>query len=232
MLVLKMKQVRARVWRGYTKNKTGWLPKRMSWMEPGAADDFERMSRTCEDRIEYLSIYRNTRTQIQAQRGAPGFKKRLYAPPTKSGHQFGFSLDIAIDTTLENFRKSGNSELRSAGRDLQSLQRWLKRFGFTPIKKERWHFNHLGVHETTVKKIDAVYGEQLHLDNEDVQRAMNKLLAKKLSEPLEIDGILGVESHKAALAVDEMLGLDDGGNFGAWFRRVLAGATVTIQEVS
>jgi hypothetical protein len=232
MLVLTMKQVRARVYRGYTKNRSGFLPKYMSWMEPEAADDLSRMNRACNDSVEYLGIYRTTRTQIQAKRGAPGFKKRLYAPPTKSGHQFGFSIDIAIDETLENFRKSSSSELRAASRDYQSLVRWLKRYGFTGIKKERWHFNHLCGHESTVKKIDAVYGQQLALDNEDVQRALNKLVSKDLEKPLEIDGMLGPKTHKAAVIADKILGLDDGGNFSAWFRRVLAGATVTIQEVS
>jgi len=230
MLVLRLSQVRARAWRGYTKNKSGFLPKRMSWMEQEAAADFGRMNEACDDRIEYTDVYRSARYQIECIRRAPATKRRLYAPPTKSGHNFGWSFDAKIDETLENFRRSKNGELMAAGRDRQSLIRWMKKYGFSGIKKESWHFNHLEGHGSTVKKIDALYGQELALDNKDVQTALNKLLKSQI-EPLEIDGMLGPKSGAAAALSDKVLGLQDRGAFGAWFRRVLAGATATIKEV-
>lgn len=230
MLILQLSQVRARVWRGYHKNRTGWLPKRMSWMEPWAAFDFARMTEACGHRMEFTDIYRSAMTQIQAIHKNVK-KRRLYAPPTKSGHQFGFSFDLAIDETLQNFKKSKIPELMAASRDRQALGRWMLRFGFTGIKKESWHFNHLEDHTSTVKKIDAIYGVELALDNEDMQRALNKLVGKFLKEPLVIDGALGTKSTDAAKLAYPIVGYDDQGEFSAWFRRLIAGATATIKEV-
>jgi len=228
MLVLDLTQVKARAWRGYTKNRTGFLPKRMSWMEPETAFDFMRMNEACNHLIEYTDVYRSSRYQIECIKRATEGKRRLYAPPTKSGHNFGWSFDAKIEETLENFRHSKDPQLIVAGRDRQALIRWMKKYGFTPIKKESWHFNHLDGHSTTVKKIDAII--DLTLDNEDVQRALNKLLGDRI-EPLKIDGMLGPISGQAALVADKILATNDQGAFSLWFRRVLAGATVTIKEV-
>lgn len=231
MLKLRLSQVRARCWKGYYKNTSGWLPKRMSWMEPEAAVAFRKMTEACDHRIEFTDVYRSARTQMLAIQSAAPKKKRLYAPPTKSGHNFAFSVDVSIDNTLKNFRKSGISELIVAGRDRQSLGRWMKQFGWTGISTEAWHFNYLQDHPSTVKKIAAVYGDILVLENADVQRALNMLLGKKLPEPLAIDGILGPKSSEAALLAQSLVGYADNGSFDPWFRRLLAGATVTIEEV-
>ena len=200
-------------------------------MEPAAAADFQRMNEACGHRIEYTDVYRSTLTQILSIQSATKNKKRLYAPPTRSGHNLAFSFDAKIDETLENFSGSKVTELIIAGRDRQSLGRWMKVYGFTGISNEAWHFNHLGEHESTVKKIDAVYGPSLNLDNEDVQRALNALLGKRLKIPLAIDGSLGSKSHDAAILAQDILGLKDNGSFSPWFRRLLAGATVVIEEV-
>lgn len=231
MLELGLTQVKARCWRGYTLNKTGWLPKRMSWMEPNTAVSFSEMNDACGHRIEYTDVYRSVLFQIQCIQGASERKRRLYAPPTKSGHNFGFSIDVAIDETLDNFRKSKVPELVAAGRDRNSLARWMARFGWSGIKSERWHFNFLDGHTSTVNKIDAVYGQAMALSNEDVQRALNELVGKQLEEPLKIDGILGPKTDRAGHVADTVLGTNDRGAFSAWFRRVLAGATATIKEV-
>ena len=232
MLVLQLSQVKARATRKYHKNQTGWLPKRMSWMEPGAAAEFERMARTCDHRMTFTDVYRSCMTQILAIRRASKRKRRLYAPPTKSGHNFAFSFDLDVDETLENFRKSGVPELVAASRDRQALGRWILQFGFSGIKSERWHFNFLGDHASTVKKIGAVYGDELAMANEDVQRALNRLVGKRLKEVLVIDGALGTKSTDAAKLAYVIVGYDDQGEFSAWFRRLIAGATVRIKEVS
>jgi hypothetical protein len=200
----------------------------MSWLEPEAAAAFTKMNEACGQRIEYTDLYRSTLTQILAIKNANPEKKRLYAPPTKSGHNFGFSCDVAIKETLENFQKSKVTELVIASRDRQALGRWMKDFGWTGITTENWHFNFLGTHESAVKKIDTLY--DLTLTNEDVQRALNALLGKKI-KPLAIDGQLGPKSHEAALLAVKVLGYADEGGFTPWFRRLLSGATVTIEEV-
>lgn len=231
MLVLQLSQVKARASRKYHKNRTGWLPKRMSWMEPEAATEFERMTKTCDHRITFTDIYRSCMTQILAIRRASKRKRRLYAPPTKSGHNFAFSYDVDVEETLENFRKSRVPELMAASRDDQALGRWMLQFGFSGIRKERWHYNHLGDHASTVKKIEAVHGADLALDNEDVQRALNRLVGKHLKHELNIDGMLGMKTTDAARLAYPILGYDDQGEFSGWFRRLVAGATVKIEEV-
>lgn len=225
MLTLRLSQVRARAWRGYGQE---WLANRVSWLEPEAATTFTKMNTACGNRIEYTDLYRNTIAQILAIKNADKDKRRLYAPPTKSGHNFGFSCDVAIKETLENFQKSKVTELVVASRDRQSLGRWMKDFGWTGIASETWHFNHLGAHESAVKKIDALY--DLTLTNEDVQRGLNALLGPKI-KPLAIDGQLGPKSHEAALLAVKVLGYEDQAGFTPWFRRLLAGATAVIEEV-
>lgn len=231
MLVLKLKQARLPAWRGYTANKSGFLPRRMSWMQPAAADDIGRMMAACGDAIEVTDGYRSVAYQIESIARQKA-KQRLFAPPTKSGHNFGWSIDVKISETLENFRASDSAEIRAAGRDRASLVRWMARFGWSGIRKESWHFNHLEGYASTVKRIDAQYGAALALDNEDVQRALNELVGKKLDEPLVVDGILGIKTSAAAKVADGILNTNDHGAFSAWFRRVLAGATAKIEEVT
>lgn len=235
MLVLKLRPTKIRAWRGYTQVRRvedgkGFLPKRMSMLQPEASRGLEDMGEACDHLIEVTDGYRSVMYQIQsiAQQKA---KRRLFAPPTKSGHNFGWSIDVRIKETLDNFRRSGRGDLMAAGRDRRALGRWMAQFGWSGIKSESWHFNHLEGYESTIKRIDGQYGQDLTLDNAGVQRALNRLLAKKLPAPLVEDGILGSKSHAAALLADGVLGLQDKGAFSPWFRRVLAGATALIEEV-
>lgn len=230
LLVLKLKQARLPAWRGYTANKSGFLPRRMSWMQPDAADDLARMMEACGDRFEVTDGYRSVAYQIESI-SRQKHKRRLFAPPTKSGHNFGWSIDVKIAHTLENFRSADDAEIRAAGRDRAALVRWMARFGWTGIRKESWHFNHLAGHVSTVKRIEAQYAAAMALDNADVQRALNALVGKKLDEPLVVDGILGTKTSSAARVAEHILNTNDRGAFSAWFRRVLAGATAKIEEV-
>ena len=229
MIVLEMKQAQLPAWRGYTSNRTGFLPKRMSWMEPKAADSLTKMSDACGGRIEVTDGFRSVLFQVESIREQKA-KRRLFAKPTKSGHNFGFSIDIKVAETLENFRKSKIPELVAAGRDRAALVRWMKKFGWTGIKKESWHFNFLGDHESTSKKIEALYAKSFEINNQDVQRALNKLVGDDLEEPLVIDGVIALKTSAAANLADKVLNLNDRGAFSAWFRRVLAGATMEIRD--
>jgi len=228
--VLTLTQVRARAFRGY-QTANGLLPPRMSWLEPGAAAAFAAMNAACDRALEYTDVYRSVIDQIRHIKDANAQKKRLFAPPTKSGHNFGFAVDIAVDESRENFRKSGRTDLLLAARDPGSFARWLRGHGWTGISKESWHFEFLDGHESALAKIEAVYGPDLGLDNAGVQRALNRLLADQLAQPLVVDGQLGPRTHTAAMMADRALGLEDNGACGPWFRRVLAGATMVIKEV-
>lgn len=229
MLVLKLTQTKVRAWSGYTANRTGWLPARMSWMQPEAAKALREMQEACGHVMEFTDAYRRVMFQIRCIQGASERKRRLYAPPTKSGHNFGWSVDINVADTLAAFRAAGKPELVSAGQNRHALGLWMSQFGWTGIRSENWHFNHLAGHASTIARIDAEYGEAMKLDNADVQRALNALMPKE--KPLNIDGELGTKSSAAAKKADKILGTKDNGAFSAWFRRVLAGATATIVEV-
>lgn len=229
MLTIPLSQVQAPAYSGY-KAKDGFLPKAMSWLEPEAAVSFRRMVGDSGGLIRFTDVYRSVVYQIQCIQRAPKEKRRLYAPPTKSGHNFGMSVDVALEETLDNFKKSGDSELVVAARNMDSFRRWMLVYGFTPIKNESWHFDYLGKYDTCVQKIEAVYGKALRPDNAAVQVALNTLVGKSLPAPLKVDGVLGLKSSEAAKIADKVLGTEDNGSIGAWFRRVLAGSAATIEE--
>lgn len=235
MLVLDLRHTRIRAWRGYTQVRRregdkGFLPKRMALLAPAASLALEEMQAACDDAIEVTDGYRSVAYQIRCRREQKA-KRRLFAPPTKSGHNFGRSIDVKVKETLENLRASRDPRLVAAGRDRASLGRWMAGFGWTGIRSESWHFNFLEGHASTVQLIDEVYGEALTPDNARVQEALNRLLGNKLPAPLVIDGILGSKSHAAGLLADQVLDINDRGDFGPWFRRVLAGAAAEVREV-
>ena len=233
MLTLTLTQVEARSWRGYTKNADGKLPRRMAWLEPKAAADFKRMVEASGNRIEFTDVYRSVFYQLQCIQGATEAKRRLYAPPTKSGHNFGMSIDVAIDETLENFKASGVNELIIASRNYEALRRWFLAYGWHYIEKERWHFDHLDGQQTVLARINAVYGPAMALSNVELQRALNTLVGASLPAPLAEDGIIGEKTDQACKIADKILGAGPEHSVGPspWFRRLLAGVTATIKEV-
>jgi hypothetical protein len=226
MLVLELSQTRIKSWSGY-KN-AGWLPERLAWMQPDAGKALVKMQEASGWRMQFTDAFRSTLFQIQCINGAADErKKRLYAPATKSGHNFGWSVDVALTETLAAFAGSGVPELVVASHDRNALARWMKQFGWTGIKNESWHFDYLGSFETILKRIDATYEKAMCPDNKDVQRCLNKLL----NINLEADGDLGPRTHVQMLRADEILGCQDRGSGSAWWRRLLAGATAEIRPV-
>lgn len=229
MLELVLTKAKIKAWSGYTANRSGFLPERMSWMQPQAAAALEAMQAACGWRMEFTDAYRRVLFQIRCISGASARKRSLYAPPTKSGHNFGWSVDVDIANTLANFTASRVPELVAAGQTPVALSLWMRQFGWTGIRSENWHFNYLEGYESTLARIDSQYGEALKLDNFDVQRALNALLPKE--PPLTVDGVLGPQTDARARKADRLLGTNDNGAFSAWFRRVLAGATAVIVEI-
>jgi len=232
-MIIELAQIDARSWRGY-KGNGGTLPKRMSWLEPKAAAAFKKMSEACGRRMEFTDVYRSVFYQVQCINGATEAKRRLYAPPTKSGHNFGMSVDVAVDETLENFTRSGVEELIVAGRDVAALGRWMLQFGWSPISRERWHFDFLDGAKTALSRIDAAYGRAMVLDNLGVQRALNAFVGTSLPAALVEDGSLGPKTAHACEVADKILGAgpQHASEVSPWFRRLLAGVTAQIKEVS
>ena len=237
-----VRSVDAQAWEGYSRIRTKLgddrpgtkMPSSVTWFEPEAADQFKVMQEACGYRMQFTDMYRSVKYQARARARAKGSRKyRLLAPPSKSGHNFAWSFDLAVKETLLAFRHSGIAELIAAGQNRQKLGAWMRQFGWVGIRKEAWHFNYLGDFTRTTLKINAKYGDAFKLSDRDVQRCLNALLGKSLEKPLVVDGMLGKKSLAAAKMAGPLLDLTrpDWSAFSAWFRRVLAGATAVLVDV-
>jgi hypothetical protein len=118
-------------------------------------------------------------------------------------------------------------DLVVAGRDKQSLGRWMARFGWRQSRVHVGHFDILDGHSTVNARVQSHYDRDLVLDNSDVQRALSRLSGLDL----EINGILDSRCDRAAAIVDRALGTGDNGSFSIAFRRALAVASAEIVEV-
>jgi D-alanyl-D-alanine dipeptidase len=230
MITLRLKKAKLKVWSGYTANKSGFLPSRMSWMEPAAAADVERMQEAAEWRFEFTDGYRSPEYQLQCIESASEKKRRLYAPPTKSGHNWGWSLDVSVKNTLANLLASKNPELRVAGQSRNAMARFMARYGFTGIRSENWHFNHLDGFKSTVAKINAIHGGKFEYGTAELQRQLNAFLGAKL----KVDGDLGKNTRAALKKAQRRLqaaGVEVTGEADPWTKRVLAGMTLKIEKL-
>lgn len=211
-------------------HNSGTLPQRMSLLEPKAAAALTRVIADSQGLITFTDVYRSTLTQIDAIRSAAAAKKRLYAPPTKSGHQFGMSVDIAIAESLTRLRASTVPSLKAAGKSRDALAMWLKPYGWSGISNETWHFDFLAGHRLVTERIQAEHGAGFTLDDLETQRALNIVRERGvigMSVPLAVDGVFGKGTLKAIAAARERFELGAGGD-DHWFRRVLAGVAVTV----
>lgn len=234
MFKLQLVYVKAPAFTGY-KSAGGVLAQRISLLEPKAAAAFTRLVADSDGLITFTDVYRSTLTQIDSIARATKEKKRLYAPPTKSGHQYGMSIDVAIDESCARLKTSAKKDLKEAGASRDMLAAFLLRYGFHGIKSERWHFDFLDGHKYVTERINAVHGKSFALDDVAVQRALNRLAAMNigyvLAEPLAEDGVHGKKTLAAVAAARPRLGILDGAGADAWFRRVLAGATSEVEIV-
>jgi D-alanyl-D-alanine dipeptidase len=230
MITIRLAQARLKVWSGYTANKSGYLPSRMSWLEPEAAAAVTAMQEASDWRFEFTDGYRSPMYQLQCIENASAKKRRLYAPPTKSGHNWGWSLDVAVKETLANFRASSNPEIKIAGQSRDAMARFMAQFGFTGIRSENWHFNHLGQYRSTVAKINAVYGSKFVYDDAELQRQLNAFIGAGL----KIDGDAGKLTRAATSKAQRRLraaGVKATGIADDWTRRLLAGMTMRVEKL-
>ncbi len=223
---MKLAYVRARPSRVYTANKSGVLPQRMALLQPDAAKAFNDMVAASVGQMTFTDVYRSVLYQIDCIKGATPVKRKLFAPPTKSGHNFGLSIDVDIDETLENFSRV--PELAVHGKSRDALAAWMKQFGWDGISTERWHFDFRRPYALVTEKIAALYGKGFALDGLELQRCLNALLPDaKLVE----DGVVGSRTKAAVERARTVLCLDQGQGADAWFQRVLAGATARVEVI-
>jgi len=144
-------------------------------------------------------------------------------------HVFGWSLDLDVAGTLAALSQSKSKELIIAGRDRQSLGRWMRRFGWSHEKKTPGHFDICAGHRTLASRVEGAYGPDLSLNNVEVQMALAKISGMTEAD---FDGVLDGRWDQAASTADQVLGTNDRGSFSMAFRRALALATAEVMEVA
>ena len=222
MLTLALRRVRIRAWSGFKGADDGFLPADCCLLQPDAAESLKEIQDACGQSVTFKAAFTSVASHLLAvSKGVD----RDYARPTQSGHNFGMSLDVAVDETLAAFMASKRPDLMTAGRDLGSFGRWLRQFGWQGVKAETGHFDHLAGHETVLARITSLY--DFSLDNFGVQRALNKITGGDL----EINGVLDQAVDDEAVKAYKVMGYDDKFAFSSRFRRLLAGATSEVVEV-
>lgn len=222
MFEIDVHQLQIPSWSGYGVR---YLPRSFSYLSSEISQSFISMNNECEERIKYTDGFRSVLTQVKVIRTASKTKKRLYASPSKSGHNFGMSLDVAIDESLSLLRQSEKKSLRDAGESRDSLAAYMQKFDWSGISNEDWHFNGPGFRNVT-KAIDARYAAFFYLSAKDMQRCLNSLLVASLVE----DGIIGKKTIAQVKAAKNMLSIEpEDEEITPWFCRLLSCATATLK---
>jgi len=220
-MIINLNYVLIPSWSGY-KNK--YLPQRMALLNDSVCDSFIEMNNACEERIVYTDAYRSVQSQIKLIGSSDKTKRRLFATPTKSGHNFGFSLDVAVSESLSNLRNSSKKSLVEAGQSRDAMAAFMLEFGWSGISKEEWHFNGPGCRNVS-KKIDEVYGAFFLLSAKEMQSSLNELNGCNLT----IDGVIGPKTKEQIIAAKKSLNIQpEDDSVTDWFRRVLSCATAKV----
>jgi hypothetical protein len=209
------------------------MPKHLRWLHPEAARCF----------INHLSHYVVVSDMLRSAQGSLRAvrEKRGAADPGYSGHNFGFSIDIAIKATLEKLQLNGKA----------ALDEWMNDRGWFCHRLdnrdafEAWHYNYLGDGYTdadgTVKsargstnghlqaKIANIYGAQMRLTAKEAQVALASL--KPALYHGEADGIWGKWSKAACRSFQRMFDLKQTGDLDTKTSRTLAFVTSEVVEV-
>jgi hypothetical protein len=117
--------------------------------------------------LVYSDIYRTAEQSREARRLKTGVQK-----PGYSGHNFGVSVDVAVDATLARHKWT-----------YQQLWQRLKDAGWSCFRSratrgfEDWHFNWSNEHgqRSAENVIQRLYGDQLKLNDTDTQIALQKV---------------------------------------------------------
>lgn len=206
------------------------LPERMRWLAPEAARSYVL---NLSSKIVVSDMLRTAESSLQAVQEGRGAKM-----PGYSGHGYGFSIDVDVNTTMKllGFKTK------------RQLDDWMATFGWFCHRidhkraKEDWHFNFFGpdgfwrwvkagdtrTEHGLERMITATYGANwVGMDSAEIQSRL-KLL--KLYNGA-IDGKFGPLSKAALAAFQRTWKLLDDGIPGPMTKRVLAFVTAERHEV-
>lgn len=214
------------------------MPDHLRWLHPSAARSF------LEDLADFVVVsdmLRSAESSLEAVRRGRGA-----LPPGYSGHNYGFSIDIAI---IESMHRAGFATKAD-------FDAYMNRKGWFCHRMdhrnghEAWHYNYLGDGYTDAdgtcnsarrrfalnggntnghlqSKIRRIYGKQMALTTIGAQVALAEMRLYKGA----IDGIFGSRSQEALRMFQRSIDLKATGKLDARTMRTLAFVTCTVKEV-
>jgi hypothetical protein len=194
----------------------------MRYLAPEAAASYMRIEKSGY-RLRVSDMLRSAESSLQAAQ-----EKRGVMPPGRSGHNFGFSIDVDVQWLLKQYHWSKqqlDTELVQQG--------WYCHRKDHAIDSECWHYNYFGPdaprylaaaapYSSTSAGLELMiqdrYGSAFMLTPQELQTALRdmKLYAG------EIDGDLGPLSRQAIKALQRAWRLPETGLAGPDTQRLLA----------
>jgi hypothetical protein len=223
MLTLVLSKLPSNTYGIYGPNKD-IMAERMLYLHPDAAKSF--MTDLYPKRVCVSDMFRSADASLQAR----GEKKGVQ-PPSKSGHNFGFSIDVDLDRTLKLLSMTK-----------PTFDDWMNGLGWFCHRKdhlqnesEAWHYNYFGISIEKIKylsacemfhstaegleaKIQDYYGSEFMMDPPYIQTCLKQL---KIYGG-EIDGQLGPLTVRAIKAFQTSWELTADGIAGRDTMRLLA----------
>jgi len=198
------------------------LPSRMRFLAPDAAESYMRMDRSAL-RPRASDMLRSAESSLQA-----GHEKRGVMPPGRSGHNFGFSVDVDVTWMRKQYqwtKKDMDTELAKAG--------WYCHRKDHEIDSECWHYNYFGPDPGRYLDASSAYGSTasgLELMIQDRYGAGFVLTPSEIQTVLSqmklytgtIDGDLGPLSRQAIKAFQRAWRLPETGLAGQDTQRLLS----------
>lgn len=182
-----------------------YFPSSAALLQPDAAAGFLAVEAGTGKKLRVSDIFRSPEASLAAMQ-----KKTGVQPPGWSGHNFGFSIDVALDACLASFAMTK-----------QAFDAMMASYGWYCHRKdhargsEDWHYNFFGVGAVAAPwlaacansvvtsagveaKMLALYGESFKLSTIEIQTLLQKL---KMYGG-DIDGVFGPRSQQAVLAFE------------------------------
>jgi len=211
----------------------------MRLLHPQVVRDFARLQSASECLMVYSDMWRSFQESLNArrQKGAG-----LVAFPGNSGHNWGVSFDIDVEsscTVLENQGKIAKGLDRR--RRMLAFYDWMAQFEFSPMASvrakfeagkrsvsEEWHFNHSIIGDLNVKEWAAEQlPDELSLNTTEIQACLNELGY----DVWPIDGQKNDQLTKAVFKFQKDYDLGVDGVPGSNTQRTLACFCATIELV-
>lgn len=197
------------------------LPERMRFLAPDAAESYRRMDQS--HRLRVSDMFRSADSSLQASH-----EKRGVMPPGRSGHNFGFSMDVDVTWVLQQYgwkKKQMDEELAQAG--------WYCHRKDHELNSESWHYNYFGSDAARYLGASAAYDSTasgLEMMIQDRYGAHFALAALEIQTILQqmrlysggLDGDLGPMSRQAVRAFQRAWSLPETGLAEPATQRLLA----------